>query len=79
MIRTRGDLLRLDLTMALAEAVKIVRGLRRGLTREEREAVADDAVTRVANLRGDPWRLNEDLPPPAPAIGHGTLVDRNET
>lgn len=61
-IRTRGDLLRLDLTTALAKAVKIVRGLRHGLTREEREAVADDAVTRLANRRGDPWRLNEELP-----------------
>jgi hypothetical protein len=28
--------------MALSKAVKIVRGLRQGLTREEREAVADD-------------------------------------
>ena len=34
-----------------------------GLTSEERERVADDAVTRVANLRGDPWRLNKKMPP----------------
>ena len=71
-IRTRGDLLRLDLSMALSKAVKIIRGLRQGLTREEQEAVADDAVTRVANKRGDPWRLKEELPPATPAIGHGT-------
>ena len=71
-IKTRGDLLRLDLAMALSKAVKIVRGLRKGLTREEREAVADDAVRRVAAQRGDPWRLNEQLPLPGPAIGHGS-------
>jgi hypothetical protein len=71
-IKTRGDLLRLDLAMALSKAVKIVRGLRKGLTREEREAVADDTVRRIAARRGDPWRLNEELPLPGPAIGHGS-------
>jgi len=71
-IKTRGDLLRLELTFALAKAVKIVRGLRQALTREEREAVADDAVRRLATKPYDPWRLNEALPPPGPAIGHGS-------
>jgi hypothetical protein len=61
-LRRAGNLLRLDLAMALSKAVKIVRGLRKGLTREQREAVADDTVRRIAAQRGDPWRLNEELP-----------------
>lgn len=71
-IRTRGDLLSGELAFALAKAVKIVRGLRQGLTREEREAVADAAVKRIAEKPCDPWKLNEPLPPPSPAIGHGS-------
>jgi hypothetical protein len=69
--KTRGDLLGLHLTMALSRAVKIVRGLRKGLSREEREAVAYDTVRRVAALREDPWGLNEELPPPMPAMPEG--------
>jgi hypothetical protein len=38
----------------------------------EREAIADDAVRRVASKRGDPWHLHEELPLPGPAIGHGS-------
>ena len=53
-VNTRGDMLSLHLAMALSRAAKILRGLRRGLSREEREAVADDTVRRVANLREDP-------------------------
>jgi hypothetical protein len=71
-IRTRGDLLALELFMALSEAVKLVRGARKAMTIAEREAIADDAVRRVASKPGDPWRLNEQLPPPSPAIGHGS-------
>ena len=71
-IKTRGDLLRGELAFALAKAVKIVRGLRQALTREEREAVADAAVKRIADKPYDPWKLNEPLPPPSPAIGHGS-------
>jgi hypothetical protein len=29
-------------------------------------------VRRIAAKRGDPWRLNEELPLPGPAIGHGS-------
>jgi hypothetical protein len=65
-------MLRGELAFALAKAVKIVRGLRKGLTREEREAVADDTVRRIAAQRGDPWRLNEELPLSGPAIGNGS-------
>jgi hypothetical protein len=70
--KTRGDMLSLHLMMALSGAVKIVRGLRKGLSCEEREAVADDTVRRIAALREDPWGLNEELPPSTAAIGHGT-------
>jgi len=68
----RGDLLRAELAFALAKAVKIVRGLRQALTREELEAVADAAVKRIADKPYDPWKLNEPLPPPSPAIDHGS-------
>jgi hypothetical protein len=36
MFKTRGDIPRLDLTIALGKAVKVVRGLRVALTLEER-------------------------------------------
>ena len=71
-IKTRGDLLRLDLFMALSSAFKLVRGARRAMTIAERQAIADDAVRRVASKPGDPWRLKEELPLPGPAIGHGS-------
>jgi len=47
-IKTRGDLLRGELTFALAKAVKSVRGLRQALTRDEWEAVADRVVRQIA-------------------------------
>jgi len=53
-IKTRRDLLRGELAFALAKAVKIVRGLRQALTREEREPVADAAVKRIADKPYDP-------------------------
>jgi hypothetical protein len=71
-IKTRGDLLHGELAFALAKAVKIVRGLPQALTREEREPVADAAVKRIADKPYDPWKLNEPLPLPSPAIGHGS-------
>jgi hypothetical protein len=51
-IKTRGDLLRLDLFMALSNAVKLVRGARHAMTIAEREAIADDVVRRVARKPG---------------------------
>jgi hypothetical protein len=38
---------------------KIVRGLKEGLTEDERYAVADHTVTQLKE-HGDPWRLNEE-------------------
>jgi len=57
------------ISFALIRARKVVRGLRQGLTPEEREAVADRAVEEMKKY-GDPWRLNDEEPPwtgPGPA------------
>lgn len=61
-MRTRGDLLRYAIAFALMGARKLVRGLRQGLSEDERFRVADDVVYRL-KAHGDPWRLSEDLPP----------------
>ncbi len=47
--------------LALRGASKLIRGLRHGLTEEERYRVADDVVDRLQQ-HGDPWRLSEELP-----------------
>lgn len=57
---TRGDILRYKLAFALRRAVKIVRGLRQGLTETERFAVADDVIEQLKE-RGDPWELARDV------------------
>ena len=57
-------MLRYTIAFALRGARKLVRGLREGLGEEERFRVADDVVHQLQQ-RGDPWRLNEDLPPPS--------------
>ena len=67
--KTRGEFLAFAISFALIRACKVVRGLRRGLTDDERLAVADQAVEEMKRY-GDPWRLNEDEPPwdgPGPA------------
>ena len=51
---------------------KLVRGLRYGLTEEERYAVADDVVLQLKRY-GDEWRLDEELP--SGPGGHGTPPD----
>ena len=56
---TRGELLRYAIAFALRRARKIIRGLKDGLTEEERYAVADHVVAQLKD-RGDPWRLNEE-------------------
>jgi hypothetical protein len=56
------------ISFALINAVKVVRGLRKGLSSEERDQVAQRAVGEMKK-HGDPWRLNEEVkwegPPPA--------------
>lgn len=59
-MRTRGDMLRFAVAFALRGARKIVRGLKKGLTEEERYAVADRTVEELKRY-GDPWGLNEDI------------------
>jgi hypothetical protein len=56
---TRGDVLRYRIAFALRRAVKIVRGLRHGLTEDERYAVADRVVSQLKE-HSDPWRLNDE-------------------
>lgn len=62
-------MLRFQIAFALMAARKLVRGLRLGLTEEERYRVANDVVDQLQK-HGDPWRLSEDLPPPK--SGHST-------
>lgn len=60
-MKTRGDMLRFAIAFALMRARKLVRGLRQGLSEEERYLVADDAVGRLQQ-HGDPWDLSRELP-----------------
>jgi hypothetical protein len=63
-------MLRFAVAFALMRARKLVRGLRQGLTEDERYIVADDVVHRLQQ-HGDPWRLSEGLPD-ATAKGYST-------
>jgi hypothetical protein len=58
----RGDLLRYAVAFGLMRARKIVRGLREGLTEDERYAVADQAVSQLKQ-HGDPGKLPEEAKP----------------
>jgi hypothetical protein len=62
---TRGEVLRYALAYALMHSRKIVRGLKQGLTEDERYTVADHVVSQLKD-RGDPWRLNEEQPTAKP-------------
>jgi len=64
-MRTRGDMLRFAIAFALTRARKLVRGLRQGLSEDERYLIADDVVDQLKQ-HGDPWDLSRELPP---AIG----------
>jgi hypothetical protein len=59
---TRGDILRYSLAFALRRASKVVRGLRQGLSEDERCAVADHVVAQLKE-RGDPWGLEDEARP----------------
>jgi len=56
---TRGDVLRHRIAFARSRASKVVRGLRHGLTEDERYAVANNVVEQLKE-RGDPWQLSEE-------------------
>jgi hypothetical protein len=60
-MRTRADMLRFAIAFALRRARKVVRGLRQGLSEEERFLVADDVVHQLQQ-HGDPWALSQQLP-----------------
>jgi hypothetical protein len=62
---TKGEVLSYAIAFALRRCGKIIRGLKEGLTEEERYAVADHAVEQLKE-RGDPWRLNEEAPTAGP-------------
>jgi hypothetical protein len=76
-MRTRGEMLSDAISFALNKAVKVVRGLRKGLTNEERYEVANRAVDEMKK-HGDPWRLSEEIEyegptlPPSPMQGKWT-------
>jgi hypothetical protein len=59
---TRGDVLKYAIAFALRRARKIVRGLKDGLTEDERYAVADHVVRQLKE-RGDPWHLDDEVKP----------------
>lgn len=59
---TRGDNLRYAIAFALRRSRKIVRGLKEGLTEEERYAVADHVLAQLKE-RGDPWHLDDEVKP----------------
>jgi len=61
-MRTRGDMLRYAIAFALMRARKLVRGLKQGLSEDERYLIADDVVHRLQQ-HGDPWELSRELPP----------------
>lgn len=44
---TKGEVLRYEIAFALRRSRKIIRGLKEGLTKEERFAVADHAVSQL--------------------------------
>jgi hypothetical protein len=54
-MRTRADLLRFAVAYALRTAIKLVRGLRQGLSEDERFRVADDVVNQ---LEKGGWQLS---------------------
>ena len=63
---TRGEVLQCAIAFALRTR-KIIRGLKEGLTEDERYTVADQTMALLKE-RGDPWRLNEEAkaaPPPS--------------
>jgi hypothetical protein len=62
---TKGEVRKYAIAFALRRSRKIIRGLKQGLTEEERYTVADHAVAQLKD-RGDPWRLNEEAPTAKP-------------
>jgi hypothetical protein len=60
---TRGEHLAHSISFALGKATKVVRGLWKGLTEEERWNVACKTVENLKE-HGDKWKLNEEIESP---------------
>jgi hypothetical protein len=58
---TRGKMLGYALSFALIKAVKVVHGLSKGLSDDERHAVVAEVVRRLKE-HGDPGKLDEPTP-----------------
>ena len=69
--------MRFAVAFALIKARKVVRGLREGLTEDERYAVADAVVWRLKE-HGDPWKLSEDLPAQTAAVARPWMPEERE-
>ena len=69
-MRTRGDMLRFAIAFALIRARKLARGLRQGLSDDERYQIADDVAHRLQQ-HGDTWGLSQELPD-VTGKGHST-------
>ena len=65
---TKGEVLRYAIAFALRRSRKVVRGLKEGLTEDERHAVADHAVT--ASILGLGAQRALDHFPPAKPNSH---------
>jgi hypothetical protein len=65
LVMTRGEVLRDAIAYALRRSRKVIRGLKEGLTEQERFAVADHTVAQLKE-RGDPWRLSDEQPTARP-------------
>ena len=61
-------MLRYAIAYALIRARKVVRGLKQGLSEEERHAVAEHVVGQLTD-GGDPWHLKVEA---KPTTGHTT-------
>ena len=69
-------MLRFAIAFALRRARKLVRGLRQGLSEEERFLVAEDVVDQLQQ-HGDPWALSQELPS-GPGKAHSTPPMNND-
>jgi len=58
---TRGEVLRYAIAFALRRSRKVIRGLKAGLTEEERYAVADHAVAQLKGRGATSTGSSEDL------------------
>jgi hypothetical protein len=67
--RTRGEALSYSLSFALMRATKVVRGLSKGLSDDERHAVVAETLRLLRKNDGDRWKLDE-LMPELPFEGH---------